>query len=226
MSGSGQNHPTSAGQGNLPSGVGNDPSMEDILASIRRILSEDDGSASRKTVPVTPMVPEPPAPNGAPPSPVFALDESMLVREPLSVPVHSTSSLAALGSFMTAAVQAEPIAAEPAPEIVRAPVTEPAPKLEVETTPVAVVTPEPSEQSATLVAPEAAAAAAASMGTLLRTLSAERHTAVYRGGPTLEDLVRDEMRPMLKEWLDANVPSMVERIVRSEIERMAGRVAF
>ncbi len=196
MSGSGQNHPTSAGQGNLPSGVGNDPSMEDILASIRRILSEDDGSASRKTVPVTPMVPEPPAPNGAPPSPVFALDESMLVREPLSVPVHSTSSLAALGA------------------------------LEVETTPVAVVTPEPSEQSATLVAPEAAAAAAASMGTLLRTLSAERHTAVYRGGPTLEDLVRDEMRPMLKEWLDANVPSMVERIVRSEIERMAGRVAF
>jgi cell pole-organizing protein PopZ len=64
------------------------------------------------------------------------------------------------------------------------------------------------------------------MGTLIRTLTAERHTAVYRGGPTLEDMVRDEMRPMLKEWLDANVPAMVERIVRSEIERMAGRVAI
>ncbi len=79
------------------------------------------------------------------------------------------------------------------------------------------------EQPFSLVAPEAAAAASASMGTLLRTLTAERHTAVYRGGPTLEDMVRDEMRPMLKEWLDANLPDMVERLVRAEIEQMAGR---
>jgi len=77
-----------------------------------------------------------------------------------------------------------------------------------------------------LVAPEAAAAASASVNSLLRTLSAERHAQVYRGGPTLEDMVRELVRPMLKEWLDSNLPPMVERIVRAEIERVAGRAAL
>jgi cell pole-organizing protein PopZ len=71
-----------------------------------------------------------------------------------------------------------------------------------------------------LVAPEAAAAAATSMGSLLRKLAAERHTPVFRNGPTLEDLVRDEMRPMLKEWLDTHLPALVERLVRAEIDRV------
>jgi cell pole-organizing protein PopZ len=74
------------------------------------------------------------------------------------------------------------------------------------------------------VAPEAAAAAASSVGTLLRTLIAEREqVAVHRGGPTIEDLVRDELRPLLKQWLDANLPALVERHVRAEIERVVGR---
>ena len=38
---------------------------------------------------------------------------------------------------------------------------------------------------------------------------------------TLEDLVQDMLRPMLKAWLDDNLPSMVERLVRAEIERVA-----
>ena len=72
--------------------------------------------------------------------------------------------------------------------------------------------------------PEAAAAAASSMGSLLRTLIAEREqVAVYRGGPTIEDLVREEIRPILKQWLDSNLPPMVERLVRAEIERVVGR---
>jgi len=37
---------------------------------------------------------------------------------------------------------------------------------------------------------------------------------------TLEDLVRDEMRPLLKEWLDTHLPPMVERLVRAELERL------
>jgi cell pole-organizing protein PopZ len=40
-------------------------------------------------------------------------------------------------------------------------------------------------------------------------------------GRTLEDIVRELMRPMLKTWLDDNLPSMVERLVRAEIERVA-----
>ena len=57
----------------------------------------------------------------------------------------------------------------------------------------------------------------------MRTLAEHQSLSVYRGGPTLEDIVRDEMRPILKTWLDENLPPMVERLVRSEIERVVGR---
>ena len=68
--------------------------------------------------------------------------------------------------------------------------------------------------AAGLVAPEAAAAAASSVGGLVRALATERSVQVRNGGPTLEDLVREEIRPMLKEWLDINLPPLVERLVR------------
>ena len=76
-----------------------------------------------------------------------------------------------------------------------------------------------------LVAPAAAAAAGASVETLMRTLASERNTAVQRGGPTIEDLVRAEIRPLLKAWLDAHLPPLVERLVRIEIERVVSRMA-
>ncbi|MEW5421052.1 DUF2497 domain-containing protein [Amorphus sp. 3PC139-8] len=41
------------------------------------------------------------------------------------------------------------------------------------------------------------------------------------GKTTLEDLVADCLRPMLRTWLDENLPSLVERMVREEIERVA-----
>jgi cell pole-organizing protein PopZ len=75
-----------------------------------------------------------------------------------------------------------------------------------------------------LVAPAAAAAAASSVDMLLRTLMTDREPVlVHRGGPTIEDVVREEVRTLLKVWLDANLPPMVERLVRSEIERVVGR---
>ena len=82
-----------------------------------------------------------------------------------------------------------------------------------------------SHDPAPLVAPEAAAAAASSVGALMRTLASERNAAVHRGGPTIEDVVREEMRPLLKEWLDTHLPPLVERLVRVEIERVVGRIA-
>jgi uncharacterized protein len=147
----------------------NDPSMEDILASIRRILSEDE-----------------PAPGGgakpAEDDDVVPLDASMMVEEPK-------------------------------PAAVAAPVPPPAPAEPVE-----------KPAHAGLVAPETAAAVATSVGGLLRTLIAEREQiAVNRTGPTIEDLVREEIRPLLKEWLDANLQALVERLVRAEIERVVGR---
>jgi len=40
------------------------------------------------------------------------------------------------------------------------------------------------------------------------------------GPKTIEDLVKEVMRPMIREWLDANLPSLVERLVGREIERL------
>jgi len=47
------------------------------------------------------------------------------------------------------------------------------------------------------------------------------HTVLVQNARTLEDLVREMLRPMLKSWLDDNLPSMVERIIKSEIERVS-----
>jgi cell pole-organizing protein PopZ len=47
------------------------------------------------------------------------------------------------------------------------------------------------------------------------------HTVLVQNGRTLEDLVREMLRPMLKTWLDDNLPNLVERLVRAEIERVS-----
>jgi cell pole-organizing protein PopZ len=46
-------------------------------------------------------------------------------------------------------------------------------------------------------------------------------TVLSQNARTLEDLVREMLRPMLKSWLDDNLPGMVERMVRAEIERVS-----
>ncbi len=166
-----------------------DPSMEDILASIRRILNEDDTPKS---------APDPAEPDNG----VLMLDDSMMVSETPDAP---------------------PPAARPPPPatLEHKPLPEPKPQAAPTPTPV----PEPSVQSTSLVAPAAAAAAGASVSELMRALATERSTAVQRGGPTIEDLVRVELRPLLKDWLDNHLPPLVERLVRAEIERVVSRMA-
>ena len=46
-------------------------------------------------------------------------------------------------------------------------------------------------------------------------------TVLVQNSRTLDDLVREMLRPMLKAWLDDNLPSLVERLVRAEIERVS-----
>jgi len=167
---------------------GADPSMEDILASIRRILN-DDTEAEPEPPPAKPVIAEPvgekvpPEPAPDPVEDVFVLEPSMLIEE--TVPMETEEK-----------IMAEPFS--PEPEAVPAPVAEP---------------------NEPLLNPSAAAAANASLGALVRVVSA-RQTPVYRGGPSLEDIVRDEIRPLVKEWLDENLAPMVERMVRAEIERV------
>jgi hypothetical protein len=47
------------------------------------------------------------------------------------------------------------------------------------------------------------------------------HTVLVQNARTLEDLVREMLRPLLKSWLDDNLPGIVERLVRAEIERVS-----
>ena len=46
------------------------------------------------------------------------------------------------------------------------------------------------------------------------------HMVMTGDAETLEDMMREMLRPMLSAWLDDNLPSMVERLVREEIERL------
>ncbi len=181
--------------------------MEDILASIRRILGEGEAAgpetpeALRSAVPQAPAPVRPAAP--AAESEVFTLDKSMLVAEP-PAPVEIAPPPEVLPP--------EPVAPPP-----------PMPQHQADMPPVHEHQ-EFSAPASPLVMPETAAAAASSVGSLLRTLTAQRHpVAVTRGGPTLEDMVREELRPALKAWLDARLPELVERLVRAEIERVVSR---
>jgi cell pole-organizing protein PopZ len=58
--------------------------------------------------------------------------------------------------------------------------------------------------------------ATAAVGSAFNTLTA----TVKKHEPTLEDIVRETLRPMLKSWLDENLPHVVERMVQAEIERV------
>jgi cell pole-organizing protein PopZ len=95
--------------------------------------------------------------------------------------------------------------------------------------------PQPSEQSVPYVAPETEQRGAPERGVGERgqllssatsaavdsAFNALAHTVLVQNARTLEDLVREMLRPMLKTWLDDNLPGMVERLVRAEIERVA-----
>ena len=71
-----------------------------------------------------------------------------------------------------------------------------------------------------LVGDQAVSDISNSIGALVRSVSAERAAGVGRAGVTIEDIVREEMKPVLKAWLDTHLPSLVERMVRAEINRV------
>lgn len=79
-----------------------------------------------------------------------------------------------------------------------------------ETPAVAPVLPEAPSR---LVSTATNAAVSTAFGTLARTVASNSRT--------VDDLVTEALRPMLKAWLDENLPTLVERLVRAEIERVA-----
>ena len=82
--------------------------------------------------------------------------------------------------------------------------------------------------SALLLSGVLAAQTAAATGGVLSSLvdavdRAHGGSTLGDGNRTIEDLVKEVMRPMVKEWLDENLPDLTERLVRREIERLARR---
>ena len=69
--------------------------------------------------------------------------------------------------------------------------------------------------------PDQALISGATMSAVDSAFNSLAHTVLGNNARTLEDLVKEMLRPMLKSWLDDNLPSMVERIVRAEIERVS-----
>lgn len=202
--------PPASGTGASPEtapAAGGDPSMEDILASIRRILNEDEPPAG-PTRPAEPDETEP-----------LTLTEDMLVEEE-----PAATAPAAMPPPLPVA-EPGPQPAPPTPQLAPVPVPLPAsPPLAAPPAPPATPVARPADDAAdALLAPAAAAAATASVSHLLRAVAAERGSTVSRGGPSIEDVVREELRPLLKDWLDQHLPALVERLVRSEIERLVGR---
>jgi cell pole-organizing protein PopZ len=188
---------------------GQEPSMEEILASIRRIIA-DDQNAKAEVV----------APQHSAPLPenddVLDLAE---IAQPIRKPV--------LLDEPEIAFRKEPIEdgqidfdaisfdddEEPEPEPLpppraAAPIEPPRPAPQ----------PEPRAPEPTPTERLTSAVTDASVAQAFHMLS---HTVMSSQARTLEDLVQDMLRPMLKGWLDENLPSMVERLVRAEIERVA-----
>ena len=69
-----------------------------------------------------------------------------------------------------------------------------------------------------LLSASAAGAAAASFDSLSRSLPISEEDS-----RTLEGIVTEMLRPVLKDWLDQNLPTIVEDLVQKEIERVSGR---
>lgn len=84
------------------------------------------------------------------------------------------------------------------------------------------VEPAPMDNS-DLIGSASMAASTAALSELSRAIARDRGVGVGRAGVTLEDIVRDSLKPLLREWLDQNLPYLIERLVKAEIEKMVNR---
>jgi cell pole-organizing protein PopZ len=182
-----------------------EPTMEEILASIRRIISEDEAPAEGAEGPVAEPEPVPAAAEAPLPIPEPELEPEAAPAAAFTPEDEDDDSDLELTQKVETHGDLDFVAAdpEPAPAFSPQPVAEEPP-------------PAPTES---LVSAHVAAAAAATFGQLSSNI------LMPAEGRTLEDVVREMLRPMLQQWLDANLPGIVQEAVQSEVERIArGRV--
>jgi len=118
------------------------------------------------------------------------------------------------------AVQPEPPPPPPPPP---PPEPEPEEELELQAVEAPAAAGEPVDQAAeeSLVSKEAEELSTAALAALAQAVAREK---IGFSGRTLEDLTKEILRPLIKEWLNENLPSLIERLVRAEIEKMVGNV--
>jgi hypothetical protein len=198
------------------SGTDSGQSMEDILASIRRIIAEGEQDAKDGSPPAAAAD----AAKAAPKADVFELTQ--IVQDDGSViTVGSESPKPAAAND-----KAEPAAAEVKAEaaaIVEKLAT-PEALAEKPVHPMPAAEPPPAAPGDAKV--ESAMAALSRLMDIAKAPAAETPAAEPErrsGAVTLEELVRDAVKPMLRQWLDANLPPLVEKAVREAVERLAKR---
>jgi cell pole-organizing protein PopZ len=170
-----------------------EPTMEEILASIRRIISEDDAPAAEEAEAAPAATEEPAAMQAEPepqPEPVAAEPEPVAVAEPAPAVEEEALELT------------EKVETHGDLDVVTPPAAAP------------VAEPEPAPVE-NLVSERAASAAASSFGQLSAAIGMPREDR------TLEDVVRELLRPLLQQWLDSNLPGIVQQAVEAEVERIA-----
>ena len=214
-----------------------EPSMEDILASIRKILSEDEeggeapaAEAAPDPEPAPEPEPEPepaPAPEPEPepepqiepepePAPIEAAEEpapSIFDEAPEPEPEYEADMPAdeplQLSDEMIVEPQEEQYAPEPGPDFGQQQEYQQQEYVQ--------------DMGQGIVAEPVAEASGASIAQLAQAVASERAVQLGNHGMTLEQLVREICTPILKQWLDTNLPYMVERVVKQEIERIVTR---
>ncbi|WP_161595977.1 DUF2497 domain-containing protein [Flavisphingopyxis soli] len=81
---------------------------------------------------------------------------------------------------------------------------------------------DPVEDDATILSSDALAASRQTLASLLH-IGSDTPAAPATAPTTIDDLVRESLKPMLKGWLDEHLPGLVERIVTREVERLTKR---
>jgi len=209
-----------------------EPTMEEILASIRRIIADDDASKGKPDESPAPAL----KPAVAAPQPQSAADEAeAMSQEAIDAMLagadsreeppeaDETPDVFDLTEDMAAPSAPEPPGfrkIDPSADVViseKRPSAKPETKAAPIPAPIASMRPraEPFEdEPAPLISAQTSAAVDAAFNSLA-------HTVLVQNAKTLEDLVKEMLRPMLKAWLDDNLPTLVERLVRAEIERVS-----
>lgn len=213
--------------------------MEEILASIRRIIADDDAKAAASVTAQAPSAAPPPAPAmsspvpsprdflrdipPAPPPPKPAAKDE--AADILELTEHMrTEPEPPMTRFTTVNAQPDVVFAESPPEresppqaVMMAADLPDADSLD-DALGLAGQIDQALSEHAEMDRPLLSRSATAAVDSAFASLT---HTVLSQNARTLDDLVKEMLRPMLKSWLDDNLPSLVERLVRAEIERVS-----